>query len=296
MLSKDYIRHSNKLTYTCICGKEGCTSFSEFQKGTRCSKICTKNNKKIVEKDQDDDNEKKEHIEEKKKIFKRTTFEDVKKFFEKENCTLLSKEYVDRTQKLTYVCVCKKIGSTSFHDFKYSSTRCTDKECIKNRKILNKKLELEILEKLKEEIKNDCKEDTNTSYETEDTINSHTGYLSDDNCQELETYEDDGMFIKDYNSSEEFIDEEKYDDHKEVNGLYVNLTENELKNFTKDQMINCVKKQVVNIITNNDFLKKMVRNEVKNIMDDTDDNDLKILVRNVMRNDLKLLTEKRKLI
>lgn len=50
-------------------------------------------------------------------------FEMVKEFFEKEGCTLLSKEYVKAKGKLEYICECGNIASITFDKFKHGQ-RC----------------------------------------------------------------------------------------------------------------------------------------------------------------------------
>ncbi len=60
----------------------------------------------------------------------------VKKYFEKNNCKLLSESYTNMKTKLDYICHCNNFGKTNFDCFKNKNTRCGSNVC-KNAKTRN---------------------------------------------------------------------------------------------------------------------------------------------------------------
>lgn len=109
LLETEYIDAHTKMKYICSCGNPSEISWSNFKSGYRC-KECG-----IV----------------KKVIKQKHTYEYVKSEFEKNGCTLLSKEYVANNQLLDYICVCGNKAKITWATFQAGS-RCY--EC-RNKKI-----------------------------------------------------------------------------------------------------------------------------------------------------------------
>jgi hypothetical protein len=105
LLTDVYTDNKGKLKYICKCGNQSETDFHRFIHGNRCKK-CRSNT--VGEK-------------------KRLPFEDVRKYFEENGCTLLSTEYTNAHQMLRYVCSCNNIWEATLNTFKYTNGRC--KEC-----------------------------------------------------------------------------------------------------------------------------------------------------------------------
>ncbi len=101
LLSKSYVNNSDKLNYICSCGNTSSINLKSFLKGSRC-KQCGY---------------------EKVKNFHLHSIEEVKEIFEKENCELLSNEYIDYQKKLKYICSCGEVGFTKLDKFKIGQ-RC----------------------------------------------------------------------------------------------------------------------------------------------------------------------------
>jgi hypothetical protein len=64
---------------------------------------------------------------------KKHTIEEVREFFEKAGCVLLSTEYKNQTSPLDFTCVCNRTGSVSAKRF-FRGQRCNNKECMETRK------------------------------------------------------------------------------------------------------------------------------------------------------------------
>jgi hypothetical protein len=96
LLSKEYLNNRTHLQYICECGNKSTIFFDHFKRGTRCRK-CSGSGK--------------------------FTFEFVNEYFKKNNCELLSKEYLNTLAKLDYICNCGNKSSIRFNDFK-NGTRC----------------------------------------------------------------------------------------------------------------------------------------------------------------------------
>jgi hypothetical protein len=96
LLSKEYLTAHAKLDYICKCGNKSSMAFSNFKNGHRCMK-CSGSEK--------------------------FTFEYVSDYFKKNNCELLSKEYLNAHAKLDYICKCGNKSSICFKNFKQGQ-RC----------------------------------------------------------------------------------------------------------------------------------------------------------------------------
>jgi len=97
LLSNEYLGAHELLDYVCNCGNHSKVSFSNFKNnGTRCN-ICG-------------------HKETNNKL--RLSYKYVKEYFESQKCKLLSKEYINSSELLDYVCICGNFASISFEHFK----------------------------------------------------------------------------------------------------------------------------------------------------------------------------------
>ena len=112
LLSKEYIKNSQKLDYICSCGNKSKIRFYSFKNGQRC-KEC--GNKKMTGK-------------------KRLSYDKVYDYFQSQNCRLLSKDYINSQKKLDYICSCGNKSKIKFGSFK-EGHRC--KEC-GNKKMIEK--------------------------------------------------------------------------------------------------------------------------------------------------------------
>lgn len=111
LLSIEY-KPQEQLEYICSCGTKDFIKLYDFIKGKRC-KNCS-----IVRK-----NEKSKLNNTNRNYY---TYNDIFNFFKTNNCTLLSKEYINNNQILEYICSCGEISKTRFRLFK-DGRRC--KKC-----------------------------------------------------------------------------------------------------------------------------------------------------------------------
>lgn len=100
---KEYVNSHHKMRYKCSCGNESVINYSSFKQGRRCYECGLK---KIGD-------------------FKRTSFEEVKLYFEENNCELLESSYENNEKPLRYICECGKENVTHFSLFKRGA-RCYD--------------------------------------------------------------------------------------------------------------------------------------------------------------------------
>jgi hypothetical protein len=98
LLSKEYKKSKEKLKFKCPNGHIHYISFDSFQRGSRCAYCVGKISK---------------------------TYDQVKKYFEKNNYILLSKIYNHSEKKLKYMCNNGHINQMSFQNFKRGH-RCPD--------------------------------------------------------------------------------------------------------------------------------------------------------------------------
>jgi len=103
LLSKEYKNSRLKLDFICDCGNYSVITFSKFTQGQRCKKC-----------GQDKIKEKLKH-----------SYEYVKEYFNKNNCKLVSREYVNDATKLDYICVCGNDSQITFNSFQ-QGTRCNE--------------------------------------------------------------------------------------------------------------------------------------------------------------------------
>lgn len=91
LLSSEYVRSKEPLTYICSCGEYGMTSFDKFKQGHRC-RVCApqRTASKL-----------------------RHSIECVRKVFADNGCELLSDEYINGKSKLKYRCRCGNISYMS---------------------------------------------------------------------------------------------------------------------------------------------------------------------------------------
>ena len=106
LLESSYINNRSPLKYKCSCGNESTICFEKFQIGQRCMKCSS--------------------------ITEKHTFEYVYDFFAKNNCVLLSTEYINNTTLMDYECECGNSSKIKFCDF-HDGVRCNN--CIPARKI-----------------------------------------------------------------------------------------------------------------------------------------------------------------
>lgn len=97
-------RHSYDLSIVCNCGNQFTTSLSSFTRGNDKCKICSKENAARQ---------------------RRHTIEYVREVFEKAGCILLSKEYKNSNQKLSYICgKCGEVSKIKFSAFQRGRHQC----------------------------------------------------------------------------------------------------------------------------------------------------------------------------
>ena len=99
LLSKEYINNKTKLKLKCPLGHEFDMMFNSFKNGYRCSK-CSKT--------------------------KKLTYNEVKKYIEKEGYKLLSDTYINNRTKLELKCPKGHIFYMNFNNFKDSGCRCPE--------------------------------------------------------------------------------------------------------------------------------------------------------------------------
>ncbi|MEK6883418.1 MAG: hypothetical protein AABY22_27570 [Nanoarchaeota archaeon] len=106
LLTKKYKGTRQILNYKCSCGNFSKVDFHEFKRGTRCNKC------------------KYERIAKKESY----NIEEVRKFFKKRKCILLSKTYKNMNNiKLKYICKCGRKSEIMFSQFLYRNQNC--KKC-----------------------------------------------------------------------------------------------------------------------------------------------------------------------
>jgi hypothetical protein len=102
LLTKVYLNNNQKLCYVCECGNIDYKNLSHFSSGQRCEdcriiKLRVANSKYFLD--------------------------DIKNIFEKNNCVLLSSEYINALQKLEYICECGNKSEIPFSKF-LNGQRC----------------------------------------------------------------------------------------------------------------------------------------------------------------------------
>jgi hypothetical protein len=96
LLETQYINNKNIMSYICSCGSDDKITFTSFKQGHRCKKCWYQ---KIANK-------------------RKLDYDLVKKTFEKFDCVLLNKEYINSGTPLNYICSCGNESSIRFDDFK----------------------------------------------------------------------------------------------------------------------------------------------------------------------------------
>ena len=96
LLEKVYTNSNTKVKYLCKCGNDSSISFDNFRSGYRCMK-CSGN--------------------------ERLTYENVKNYFEEQNCELLETEYINAKTKMKYRCKCNNIDYVNYDNF-VNGCRC----------------------------------------------------------------------------------------------------------------------------------------------------------------------------
>lgn len=101
LLKDKYINAKTKMNYICKCGKPASCNYDNFKKQKGCYDCGLK---KLADTN-------------------RLDYNYVKEYFEEQNCTLLSKTYIDSKHKLQYICSCGTKSSIRFQNFKLGK-RC----------------------------------------------------------------------------------------------------------------------------------------------------------------------------
>lgn len=109
LLSTEYHRAKDKLRYICSCGNESEIVFDKFRVGQRCSKCKVK---KMADKT-------------------RKSYDEVSQIFKDGGCVLLTTEYIDNKQKLSYICECGNEAEIALTKF-MAGQRC---QICKSRKL-----------------------------------------------------------------------------------------------------------------------------------------------------------------
>jgi len=103
LLSKEYVNCLEPLDYICNCGRQSKTYFSNFKNGRRCRKC---GRKKVAEQ-------------------LKLDYEYVYNYFKEHGCQLLSKEYINYSQMLEFICSCGNHAFVSFSSFKQQGSNCS---------------------------------------------------------------------------------------------------------------------------------------------------------------------------
>ena len=101
---KNYINTRQKLNYICSCENQHKSYYRHFKNGHRCKKCRIKK------------------IKEKLKL----SYDYVYNYFQSQNCQLLSKEYLNNSKKLDYICCCGNKSKITYGHLK-NGQRC--KKC-----------------------------------------------------------------------------------------------------------------------------------------------------------------------
>ena len=101
LLSGNYVNNKSKLKYRCECRNIGYTTLNKLLHGYRCKKCYRQKIRAALS----------------------LTYEEVAAFFVKNNCLLLSKHYVNSSQRLKYQCECGRIAKITFNNFR-NGQRC----------------------------------------------------------------------------------------------------------------------------------------------------------------------------
>jgi very-short-patch-repair endonuclease len=99
LLETEYSNNESLMKYKCDCGNISEISYAAFKKGHRCSR-CGGNEK--------------------------SSYEDVKKYFQEQNCELLEVEYINSQTPMKYKCICGNISKIRFSHFKNCNRRCNN--------------------------------------------------------------------------------------------------------------------------------------------------------------------------
>lgn len=126
LLSEEYVKSSDKLEYKCSCGNISRIRIHDFEKGQRCRECGYK----------------------KSSSSNTIEYSEIKKYFESQQCTLISEEYVSVGDKLSFICVCGNTGLVSFTEFK-KMNKC--RECGIQIGIEKRKISYEIVKEIFEE-------------------------------------------------------------------------------------------------------------------------------------------------
>ena len=119
LLEKEYKNANTSMSYKCNCGNVSKIRLGSFTSGTRCQKCA--GNKKYI-------------------------YQEVKEIFEKENCVLLDKKYLNNITPLNYVCSCGNKSKIRLYSF-LKGTRC--KKCGREKNIkANRKYTYENVKKI----------------------------------------------------------------------------------------------------------------------------------------------------
>lgn len=108
LLSQTYSSNQQKLEIECSCGTVYYRSFAKYKDSNqRCCQNCSKDNIKEALK---------------------TPYPEVFNFVKSKECNLISKEYINNSEKIVIECPCGNIFSTTFNKFKIRN-QCRCREC-----------------------------------------------------------------------------------------------------------------------------------------------------------------------
>lgn len=89
------------MNYKCVCGNIGYISYSELKSNRKEKNKCKKCSS----------------------AWNKTNYNEIYSFFEKNNCELLEKKFINTHTKMKYRCFCGNISYITFNDFRYGH-RC----------------------------------------------------------------------------------------------------------------------------------------------------------------------------
>lgn len=96
LVSESYQNTEEPMEYICVCGTPSTIRYADFRQGKRCKTCRDKTLRKLFQHD----------------------FELVKETFKQAGCKLLSTEYINEGESLEFLCLCGRVATTTFGNFK----------------------------------------------------------------------------------------------------------------------------------------------------------------------------------
>jgi hypothetical protein len=91
LLDDEYINSTTPMKYKCSCGNTAWGRLNDLNNGHRCFECSGR---------------------------KKFTLDEINEFFSKNNCELLTTEYIGIDQKLEFLCFCNRIGNKTYREYR----------------------------------------------------------------------------------------------------------------------------------------------------------------------------------